>query len=390
MTLHDKIQALRRARGLSQEEVADALNVSRQAVSKWETGQSYPSTENLIALAALFESSADELLELARDEKTDAPEMDEKKEGAPDSVPADPPENKTVGSEKAGTDDEMTSQEPAAPQSPALGWPQKLWTGLKYALAVAGIVVFAIGVFKFVTGSGLFVRSDALAPQPLVSSTVSTPEPTITPYASASPEPTASGDALTVYQAFQSIQNEGATPQMRLLARETIFSSLETLDWASYSGFAARTRDGNAAVELCGWLSEQQSLTAVEVKCLLLGGAGRAKQDGVCSDAYDAALAHLLINYPQTFCKQLAAAGLTEYEWTTVITGTAYGASETEDLRAQARQSLKQSAAPAGSSAERVVEKLRIQLELRRNATVASEPYPTPEPTSKPTVQPLS
>lgn len=77
MTLNDKIQALRRARGLSQEEAADALNVSRQAVSKWETGQSYPSTENLIALAALFESSADELLELARSEKTDAPETDE-------------------------------------------------------------------------------------------------------------------------------------------------------------------------------------------------------------------------------------------------------------------------------------------------------------------------
>ena len=378
MTLNDKIQALRRARGLSQEEAADALNVSRQAVSKWETGQSYPSTENLIALAALFESSADELLELARSEKTDAPETDEKKDGAPAFVPADPPEDKAAGNEDAGTDDERISQEPAAPQSPAPGWLQKLWTGLKYALAVAGVAAFAVLVFEFVTGRGIFVRSDAHVPQP---------EPTVM---LSSPEPTASVDALTVYQAFQSIQNEEMTPQMRLLARETVFSGLETLDWATYATLPAKTTDENAAMELCGWLSEQQSLTAEEVKSILLGGAGRAKLDGAYSDAYDAALTHLLINYPQTFCKQLADADLTEDEQTAVISAAAYGAAESEDLRAQARKALEQAAAPAGSPAEEVVEKLRAQLELRRNAAVASEPYPTPEPTSKPTVQPLS
>ncbi len=385
MTLHDKIQALRRARGLSQEEVADALNVSRQAVSKWETGQSYPSTENLIALAALFESSADELLELARDEKTDAPETDEKKDGAPDSIPTEPAEDKAGGSENVGTDDERLPQEPDAPQSPTPGWLQKLWTGLKYALAVAGVAAFAILVFEFVTGNGIFYRSDALAQPPLHSPTVS-----VEPSASDSSALTASGDALTVYQAFQSIQNEGATPQMRLLARETIFNSLQTLDWSAYSGFAACTQGGDAAMELCGWLSEQQSLTAAEVKYILLGGAGRATLDGAYSDAYDVVLAHLLINYPQTFCKQLAAADLTEYERTTVISGTAYGASETEALRAQARKALEQSAASAGSPAEKVVEKLRTQLELRRDTAVGSESYPTPEPTSKPTVQPLS
>jgi len=385
MTLHDKIQALRRARGLSQEEVADALNVSRQAVSKWETGQSYPSTENLIALAALFESSADELLELARDEKTDAPEIDEKKDGEPTSVPEDLPKDKAAGSENAGTDDELAPQEPGAPQSPTPGWPKKLWTGLKYALAVAGLAAFAIVVFEFVTGNGIFYRSDALAQPPLQSPTVS-----VEPSVSVSFEPTASGDAPTVYQAFQSIQNEGATPQMRLLARETIFCSLQTLDWTVYSGFAARTQDGNAAVELCGWLSGQQSLTAAEVKSILLGGAGRAKLDGAYSDAYDAALAHLLINYPQTFCKQLVDADLTEYERTTVISATAYGASGSEGLRAQARKALEQVAAPTGSPAEKVVEKLRAQLELRRDTAVGSESYPTPEPTSKPTVQTLS
>lgn len=379
MTLHDKIQALRRARGLSQEEVADALNVSRQAVSKWETGQSYPSTENLIALAALFESSADELLELARDEKTDAPETDGKKDDEPASVPVDSPEETAVGSENAETDDEPAPQKPDAPQSPTPGWIQKLWTGLKYALAVAGLAAFAIVVFEFVTGNGIFYRSNALAQPPLQSPTVSEE-----PYASAWPVPAASGDAPTVYQAFQSIQNEGATPQMRLLARETIFCSLEMLDWAVYSGFAARTQDGDAAMELCGWLSEQQSLTAEEVKYILLGGAGRTTLDGAYSDAYDAVLAHMLINYPQTFCEQLAAGELAEYEQAAVISGAAYGASGTEELLAQAQKALERSAVTAGSPAREVAEKLRAELELRQNETAASETSPTPEPTMQP------
>lgn len=48
---------------MSQEFVAEALGVSRQAVSKWENGKSDPSTANLIALAKLYGISAEELLE---------------------------------------------------------------------------------------------------------------------------------------------------------------------------------------------------------------------------------------------------------------------------------------------------------------------------------------
>lgn len=47
---------------MTQEFVAEAIGVSRQAVSKWETGTSDPSTSNLIALAKLFKISAEELL----------------------------------------------------------------------------------------------------------------------------------------------------------------------------------------------------------------------------------------------------------------------------------------------------------------------------------------
>ena len=47
---------------MTQEFVAEAVGVSRQAVSKWENGTSDPSTSNLIAIAKLFDLSAEELL----------------------------------------------------------------------------------------------------------------------------------------------------------------------------------------------------------------------------------------------------------------------------------------------------------------------------------------
>ncbi|MBQ7337569.1 MAG: helix-turn-helix domain-containing protein [Clostridia bacterium] len=56
-TMGERIGNLRRARGLSQDDVAERLGVSRQAVSKWETDLSAPDTYNLIALGKLFDSS---------------------------------------------------------------------------------------------------------------------------------------------------------------------------------------------------------------------------------------------------------------------------------------------------------------------------------------------
>ena len=62
-------QVLRQHRAdchMTQEFVAEALGVSRQAVSKWESGASDPSTSNLLALAKLFQVPAEELLRQAR------------------------------------------------------------------------------------------------------------------------------------------------------------------------------------------------------------------------------------------------------------------------------------------------------------------------------------
>lgn len=58
----DRLQKFRKQNGYSQEELADMLNVSRQAVSKWECGESSPDTENLIALAKIYNVTIDQLI----------------------------------------------------------------------------------------------------------------------------------------------------------------------------------------------------------------------------------------------------------------------------------------------------------------------------------------
>ncbi len=64
MELKDKLVALRKSKGLSQIELAEALNVSRQAVSRWEVGTSIPSMEKLIALGKLYDVPLDELVSM--------------------------------------------------------------------------------------------------------------------------------------------------------------------------------------------------------------------------------------------------------------------------------------------------------------------------------------
>lgn len=62
MQFSDKLTELRKKAGYSQEDLADKIGVSRQAVSKWERGESSPDTDNLIELATLYGVSLDELV----------------------------------------------------------------------------------------------------------------------------------------------------------------------------------------------------------------------------------------------------------------------------------------------------------------------------------------
>ena len=62
MEFNEKLQTLRKQKGLTQEELAEILFVSRTAVSKWESGRGYPSIDSLKAIAKFFSVTIDELL----------------------------------------------------------------------------------------------------------------------------------------------------------------------------------------------------------------------------------------------------------------------------------------------------------------------------------------
>jgi len=62
MMLSEKIQILRKQSGMSQEQLAEKITVSRQAVSKWEQGESFPDIDNIVQLSKIFSVSTDYLL----------------------------------------------------------------------------------------------------------------------------------------------------------------------------------------------------------------------------------------------------------------------------------------------------------------------------------------
>ena len=64
MEFNEKLQELRKARSLTQEELAEAVFVSRTAVSKWESGRGYPSIDSFKELSRFFRVSIDELIGL--------------------------------------------------------------------------------------------------------------------------------------------------------------------------------------------------------------------------------------------------------------------------------------------------------------------------------------
>lgn len=62
MTLGDKLSKLRKENNYTQEQLADVLGVSRQAISKWESNITYPETDKLVRMSKLFHCTTDYLL----------------------------------------------------------------------------------------------------------------------------------------------------------------------------------------------------------------------------------------------------------------------------------------------------------------------------------------
>ena len=92
----DRLIQLRKKHGLSQEELADKLGLSRQAVSKWERAEASPDTDNLICLAKIYGVSLDELLSTEDDVDTIVKEQVKKEESPKDSIRLTDDEGQTL------------------------------------------------------------------------------------------------------------------------------------------------------------------------------------------------------------------------------------------------------------------------------------------------------
>lgn len=85
--LSEKIYALRKKNNLSQEELAEKIGVSRQAISKWESGTSLPEIEKLISLSEYFNVSIDYLVKEQAKEQVEDEQMEEKPKAANEIKP---------------------------------------------------------------------------------------------------------------------------------------------------------------------------------------------------------------------------------------------------------------------------------------------------------------
>lgn len=126
----ERIYNLRKKSGLSQEEFADKLGVSRQAVSKWETGQSVPDSEKAAAIGAFFNVSLDWLINGA---EVTAPAA-----VAPSAVSA-PPETA------------QTAVPEGKPAKQKAGWVKALIIAGVITLAGIGICAISAFIFMLVT-----------------------------------------------------------------------------------------------------------------------------------------------------------------------------------------------------------------------------------------------
>ena len=142
MTFKEKLVRLRKIKGLTQDEFASAVGVSRQAVYKWESGQSYPEVAKLLEIKILFNISIDDLLdenyvvELPEKKKrkrapkaaapeaapveVDAPAAEEEAAEAPAPVAAGAEEAaEAAASAEVAKEAEEPKEEEKAPEAPA-------------------------------------------------------------------------------------------------------------------------------------------------------------------------------------------------------------------------------------------------------------------------------
>lgn len=136
----NRLYELRKKHNLSQEELAERLGVSRQAVSKWERSEASPDTDNLIALAKIYGLSLDELIYGEQPEK--APEQPDEDEDGDDAFDLDEECEATADDNRRGTVKVSKSNN------------LRLWLDIPYAI-ICTVAYLIFGAYDVLGGWGL-------------------------------------------------------------------------------------------------------------------------------------------------------------------------------------------------------------------------------------------
>ena len=163
MTFGEKLQKLRKEAGLSQEELAWQLGVSRQAVSKWERDGGYPETEKIIRMSRIFHVTLDYLLNEETLQNEEAAKNEEaKNEEAVQKEPLDEKtwRNEELRQEAALPDEKELQNREAAGKEEIRFLFFPLLVPAEFELAdtpvlVAGMIAAGIGAFLCIYMSGL-------------------------------------------------------------------------------------------------------------------------------------------------------------------------------------------------------------------------------------------
>ncbi len=145
MNLADRIQYLRKKKGISQEELAEKMLISRQAVSKWESGQSAPDLEKIVMLSDYFEVTTDYLLKGVEPQQSRCQEAHKESEQPKGS------EVKATGEKEA--DAMIFTVAGTAINVIALITSVTVWLDVQRSYAVGiGLIIMAVGCTLFALG----------------------------------------------------------------------------------------------------------------------------------------------------------------------------------------------------------------------------------------------
>lgn len=117
--------------------------------------------------------------------------------------------------------------------------------------------------------------------------------------------------------------------------RQTIYGNLQFMDWQSYGKLGEAGKEDETVGKLLHWLCERRTLSTGEIKGLLLG-ACRSNLDGWMAENYSGAMATVFVAYPESFIQCLGDDAFTPEEREGIILTTVYGATVTEESRAEA------------------------------------------------------